>query len=83
MERASRRHEDAGRLSIHERDRTVLHLGGGVALGVDVADLLELQSPLERDREVKVAAQEQGTSSRCDRLGGRLDQRLQLEDFTQ
>ena len=34
-------------LGVDQRDGTVLHLGGGVALGVDVGDLLELQRPFE------------------------------------
>ena len=37
----------------------MLHLAGGVALGVDVGDLLELERALERDRVVQAAAQEQ------------------------
>ena len=36
---------------IDQGDRAVLHLGRRIALGVDVADLLELEGPLERDRE--------------------------------
>ena len=36
----------------------MLELSGGVALGVDVADLLELQRPLERDGEMHSPAEE-------------------------
>ena len=36
---------------VDQRDRPVLHLGGGHALGVDVADFLELQRAFERDRD--------------------------------
>ena len=34
-----------GRVLVHQRDRPVLHLGGRIALGVDVADFLELERP--------------------------------------
>ena len=37
----------------------MLHLSGGVALGVDVADLLELERALEGDGVVDAAAQEE------------------------
>ncbi len=44
-------------LLVDERDRTVLHLAGRVALGVDVGDLLQLERALERDRIVDPAAE--------------------------
>ena len=56
------RDEDAGGLAIDQGDRPVLHLGGRIALGVDVADLLELQRPFERDGEVEVAAEVEGAA---------------------
>ena len=40
-----------------ERDRAVLHLAAGVALGVDVGDLLELERALEGDRVLDAATQ--------------------------
>ena len=45
-------------VGVNERDGAVLELSGGVALGVDVADLLELQRPLERDGEMHSPAEE-------------------------
>src|SRR5882672_2659817 len=42
-----------------QRDRAVLHLAAGVALGVDVRDLLQLERALERDRELQPTAQEE------------------------
>ena len=36
---------------VDQGDRAVLHLGRRVALGVDVADLLELQGPFQGDRD--------------------------------
>ena len=44
---------------IDERDGAVFHLRGGIALGVDVGDFLELQRAFERDGEVDLARQEQ------------------------
>ena len=52
------RHDDDDRLAlVHERDRAVLKLAGGEALGVDVADFLELERTFEGDGEADVAAQ--------------------------
>ena len=44
---------------LDQRDRAVLELAGGEALGVDVGELLELQRALERHREAGVPAEEQ------------------------
>ena len=44
-----RRQRDDRHLLVDERDRTVLHLAGGVALGVDVRDFFQLQRAFERD----------------------------------
>ena len=53
----ARRQHDHRRLLVDERDRPVLHLAGGIALGVDVGDLLELERALERQREAGAAAE--------------------------
>ena len=45
-------------VGVNERDGAVLELAGGVALGVDVADLLELQRSLERDGKMHSPAEE-------------------------
>ena len=37
----------------------MLHLGGWIALSVDVRDFLELQSAFQSDREVELAAEEE------------------------
>src|SRR3990172_3025027 len=42
---------------VDERDGPVLHLTGGIALGVDIGDLLELERALERDRVLDPAAE--------------------------
>ena len=44
---------------LDQRDRAVLELAGGEALGVDVGQLLELERALERDRVAGVPAEEQ------------------------
>ena len=62
VQRAARSHEDARSLAVHERDRPVFHLGGRIALGVDIADLLELERTFERDRKMKVATEIKGAS---------------------
>ena len=41
---------------VDQRDRPVLHLAAGIALGVDVGDLLQLQRAFQRDREGRAAA---------------------------
>ena len=66
-----RRDEHDRHALVDQRDRAVLHLGGGHALGVDVADFLQLQRAFQRDRIVIAAAEEQPvlavdrTSRRC------------------
>ncbi len=46
-----------GELAVDEGDGAVLHLAGGVALGVDVADLFELEGPFGGDGELVAPAQ--------------------------
>ena len=53
----ARRDDHGGHVAVDERDGAVLHLGGGIALGVNVADFLELQRSLECDGEVVAAAE--------------------------
>ena len=43
-------HDDRHGL-VDQRARRVLHLAGGIALGVDVGDLLELERPFEGERK--------------------------------
>ena len=50
VDRRAGRDRDERALGVEQRDRAVLQLAGGVALGVDVADLLELERALERGR---------------------------------
>ena len=44
---------------VDQRVGPVLHFAGGIAFGVDVGDLLQLERAFERDREMNAAAEEQ------------------------
>src|SRR5439155_1306252 len=44
-------------LLVEQRDRPVLHLAGGVGLGRDVRDLLELERPRQAHRQADVPAE--------------------------
>jgi len=44
---------------VNEGDGAVLHLAGGVAFGVNVGDLFQLERALERDGVLDPAPQEQ------------------------
>jgi hypothetical protein len=59
QQRVVRRHGHHRHLLGHQRQRAVLELAGRVGLGVDVADLLELERAFQRDRVVQPAAQEE------------------------
>ena len=50
---------DAGERLVDEGVGAVLHFAGGVAFGVDVADLLELEGTLEGDGVVDAAAEKE------------------------
>ena len=58
-QRIVRRDRDDRHLGIDQRERPVLQLAGGIGLGVDVRDLLQLERAFERDRIVQAAAEEQ------------------------
>ena len=63
--------EDDGHSFVDQRDRAVLHFRGGHALGVDVADFLELERPFHRGWIVVAASEEQPVVA-VDILGGDL-----------
>ena len=52
-----RRYDDDRHVLVNERDGSMLHLARGIAFGMDVGNLLELQRPLERDGIGKTATQ--------------------------
>ena len=74
-----RRERDDRHPLVDERDRPVLHLAGGIALGVDVGDFLQLQRALERDRIVDAAAEIQEVGARVEAGRDLFDLRRQLQ----
>src|SRR5215203_3881200 len=61
---------DDGAAFVHEGYWAVLHLAGGVSLGGEVGDLLELQCPFESERERGPAPQEQRAARLLEEAGG-------------
>src|SRR5215216_6283349 len=53
----ARREDYHGDMLVDQRNRPVLQLACGITLGVNIGNLLEFQSSLERDRVVDPAAQ--------------------------
>ena len=60
---------DDGEGFVDEGVGAVLHLAGGVAFGVDVGDLLELECAFERDGVVDAAAEEEEVVGGGEELG--------------
>src|SRR5207244_10650519 len=65
IHRRSRGHGHEGAFRIEQGDRAVLQFPGGIALRVDVADLLELERTLEGGR-VAVATPDEHEAARVD-----------------
>ncbi len=59
----------------------MLHLAGGIPLGVDVRDLLQLQRAFERDRVVNAPAQEKEVAARVKAVADLLNLLVGLEDL--
>ena len=51
------RQHDHRHVFINQRNRSMLHLGGRVSLGMDVGNLLQLEGAFQRDREIDAASQ--------------------------
>ena len=79
-DRVVRCDEDHRHRLVDQGDRPMLHLRRRVALGVDVADLLELERPLERGREVVAATEVEEILRVLVRLGDLLDLRRTIEN---
>ena len=58
-----------GHVLVDEGDRTVLELAGGIALGVDVGNLLELKRSFERHRIAAAATEVEHVTGMRQRLG--------------
>ena len=57
IERVARSDDHTRHVMVDQCDRTVLHLGCGIALGVDVGNLFQFQSAFERSGVVVAAAE--------------------------
>src|SRR2546430_4904705 len=68
-----------GELVGDERDRAVLHLTAGIALGMDVGNLLELERPLEGDGVLDATAQIEDVARVGELAGERRDLGVQPE----
>ena len=66
---------------VDQRNRPVLHLAGGIALGVDVADFLELQGALKGYREHQTATEKQHVARAGVLLGDGADVGFAGEDL--
>ena len=72
-QRPRRREDDHRHIVVDQRDRPVLHLAGGIAFGVDVADFLELQRAFQRHRIIGAAAEIEHVARRRDEMRHRRD----------
>ncbi len=61
-----RGHDDHRHILVDQRDWPVLQLTSGIALGMNVADFLQFQSPFERDRKGGAAAEIKDVARRAD-----------------
>ena len=76
-----RRQHDDRHVVVDQRDRPVLHLAGGIALGVDVGDLLQLQRAFERQRIGAAAAEIEHVAGERDLGGDLLDALVVVQDL--
>ncbi len=74
-------HADDGELGVDERDRAVLHFAGRIALGIDVADLFELEGGLEAGGVHVMAAEEEEALIVGVFFGEGLDRCVVVEDL--
>ena len=79
QQRVVRRHRDDRHLARHQGEGAVLQLAGGIGLGMDVGDLLQLERTLERNRVMQAAPEEERVLTLRELLGPGDDRRLQSE----
>ena len=77
-----RRNTNHRQAVVDEGNRAVLHLAGGVALGVDVAYFFEFERTFEGNRVRQLPAEEQRTARVLQRFGQRGVVRPVVEDVT-
>ena len=73
--------EDRGEFPVYERDGSVLHLGGGVAFGMDITDFLELEGAFESRGEVIAASQVEEIVGVGENPGKMLDFIVEFQGF--
>jgi hypothetical protein len=64
---------------VHQRQRAVLELAGGIGLGVDIGDFLQFQGAFQRHRIMHAAAQEERVVLFRKAVRPGLDLRLQVQ----
>ncbi len=74
-------HADDDEVGVDEGDRAVFHFAGGIALGIDVADLFKFEGGLEAGSEHVVAAEEEEAVVGGVFFGQRLDGVVLMEDL--
>ncbi len=77
--RVARGDDDHRHRFVDERDRPMLQFARGVAFGVDVAQFLELQRALERQRIGRAAAEVEDVAGAGDRMRELLGGGLELQ----
>src|SRR5664280_686834 len=79
VERVVGRQADDGERVVDEGDRAVLHLAAGIALRVEIRDLLELERSFEGDRVMRAAPEEENVPRVLETAGEFLDLGLEGE----
>ena len=77
--RVARRDDDDRHRFVDQRDRPVLQFARGIAFGVDVAELLQLQRAFERERIGRAAAEIEHVARAGDGVRERLRGGLELQ----
>ena len=72
---------DHRQIFVDQRQRTMLELASGIALGMNVGHFLELQCTFQRDRKLRATAEEQRVRLVGNSRGQRLDFPVQRQHF--
>src|ERR1700734_2139480 len=70
-------YRDHWHVSVDQRERAVLQLAGGIGLGVNVGNFLQLQRAFHRDRIEGAAAKEQSVVFFSEALGEFVNDRIE------
>src|SRR3546814_9096773 len=63
-----RGHRDDGHVRIDQGQRPMLELAGGIGLGMDIGNLLELERTFQRDRKQRATTEEQRSEEHTSEL---------------